>query len=85
MVEDRAIPEGAQVRIKLGTEVEVATVVKSGPSSVRVRLKDGNVVKRKIARDVLEVLDVGEGREEAPGDTAAGSEVGDEDRPLPEV
>ena len=57
METSRAIQKGTKVKIRLGTEIEIATVVRPGSTSIRVRLNDGSEVKRKIARDVVEVLD----------------------------
>ena len=58
MVDGRDIPQGAKVRIRLGIEIEVATVVRPGMRSVRVQLENGAIVKRKVDRDIVEVLDV---------------------------
>ena len=45
-------PKGLQIRVEVGGKVVRAEVVKANKKSVIVRLEDGNVIKRKIGRDV---------------------------------
>jgi len=45
-------PKGLVIRVEVGGKVISCEVVKSNKKSVWVRLDDGNVIKRKMGRDV---------------------------------
>ena len=56
MVERLAIYPGAQGRIRLGKVFVCDTVVTVGDATARVRLDDGTIIKRKIERDIVEIV-----------------------------